>query len=156
MRGVIAEALLSVTAANGSLLHLGVLLDEERPPETNVPPRATLAFWHDESPSFGRDNPLPIRRRIGAVWPVMVSGDSYIVVAGEVPDDAITGALVRFSEPDEPAYAEQMVQVHEVLGRRVWMSHPVPMHRKDHIWVAWLHGEPEAITVDPVADAEAG
>lgn len=143
--------LLSIVGPNGSLLHLGAALDEDRlPPETRVPKDVPLAFWHDDSPLFDLENPHPISGRLCPVWPVLIAGDSYLVLAGEV-EDAVDGVMLSFSEPDEEPYAQRPAPVSDVLGRRVWMSHPEKMRRRTAVRVVWLHGEPESILIDPMA-----
>ena len=146
--------LMTVVAPNGSLLHLGAMPDEQhRPPDTNVPKDVPLAFWHDDSPLFDEENPVPIMGRISSIWPVLIAGGSYFVVAGEVENENVDGVLLRFSKPEQPPFAEEMASVTNVLGRRVWMSHPHKMPRKWVVSAKWLpSGTEESVLVDPVSE----
>jgi len=86
--------------------------------------------------------------RFNSHFPVMVDGRPHVVFAGEV-DACVDAVLLRFSEPNEPPYHEYLARVAEPLGRRIWMSHPQLFRRNMRVWVAWLHGQPEHITLIP-------
>jgi hypothetical protein len=138
--------LMSIEVGDGSWLILGVWGVSPQP-ETNVSPDAQLVFQHKR---LGVD--ADVERftdgTFNAHYPVMVGGRSHVVFTGEV-DACVDAVLLRLSLGNEPPYAEYLAQVAEPLGRRVWMSHPQPLLPRMAVWVAWLHGEPERISVMP-------
>lgn len=113
-----------------------------------MPADAPLALWHDGSRAFDRENPRSITGRIGSLLPVLISGGSYFVVAGEVDDEDVGHVRLLFSEPGQELYQEQIMRVTDVRGRRVWLSHPEKMRRRTVATVVWLRGgESESVTV---------
>ncbi len=134
--------LLTIDVGDGSSLVLGVLGDEPEQ-ESNVPRDANLMFQHKQR--GGEEALYPVADgRFNLHYPVMVDGRPHVVFYGEV-DPCVDGVLMKFSEPDSPPYEEYLAQAHEIMGRRVWMSHPQPFGRKLVVWLGWLHGQPEHI-----------
>ena len=140
--------LMNVAMRDGSRVFLGALLDHEQlPPETNVPGDAPLGLWHERSPFFDRANPRSIAARLGSIWPVLVGGDSFFVVAGEV-EEGVDRVRLLFSEPGQEPHSQQVAHVANIRERRVWMSHPEKMRRRTVVSAEWLPGgESESLTV---------